>query len=154
MKKLHFSIMINASREKVWKTMLADATYRIWTTAFMPGSYVEGSGVKEGNWKKGGKMKFLAPDKDGKLGGMTSEIAENKPNEFISIHHLGIVADGIEDTTSEEAKQWQGFENYTLNDRGGKTELVIDVDTKDDFVDYMNDSWKKALETLKELAEK
>ncbi|MDQ5893468.1 MAG: hypothetical protein QG640_480, partial [Patescibacteria group bacterium] len=31
MQKIHFSIQINAPKEKVWDTMLGEATYREWT---------------------------------------------------------------------------------------------------------------------------
>ena len=37
MDKLNFSIIINASKEKVWNTMLEDKTYRQWTEAFAAG---------------------------------------------------------------------------------------------------------------------
>ena len=46
---------------------------------------------------------------------MVSEIAENKPNEFISIRHLGYIANGIEDTQSEAIRAWApAYENYTF----------------------------------------
>jgi len=128
--------------------MLDDQTYREWTTVFMPGSYVVG------NWKKNSKMQFLAPDENGKLSGMTSIIAENKPNEYLSIHHLGIVKDGIEDTTSEAVKKWNGFENYTFRGDGDQTELVIDMDVNDEYKEYFDTTWPAALQKLKELAEK
>lgn len=84
MEKLHFSVQIKAPKEKVWDTMLDDETYRKWTTAFSPGSYYEGS------WDEGSKILFLAPDENGKLSGMTSIIAENRPYEFISIKHISV----------------------------------------------------------------
>lgn len=145
--KLHFSITINATPEKVWHTMLDANTYKEWTNVFQPGSYFEG------DWTKGSKILFLGPSEDGKLGGMVSTIAENKPNEYISIKHVGIVADGVEDTTSEEAKKWHGFENYTFKDLGDKTELLIDIDANAEFDEYFKTTWPKALEKLKELAE-
>jgi hypothetical protein len=37
---------------------------------------------------------------------MVAEIAENRRNEFISIRHLGFIANGIVDTTSEVVKAW------------------------------------------------
>ena len=46
MQKLHFSIVINAPKEKVWHTMLDDTTYREWTAAFNPGSHYKGIGIK------------------------------------------------------------------------------------------------------------
>lgn len=107
MKKLHFETIINASPEKLWHVMLDDATYREWASAFMPGSHYVGG------WNKGDKIQFLSSF-EGKLGGMTSEIAESRPYEFVSIHHLGVVQDGKEDTTSEEAKSWMSYENYTF----------------------------------------
>lgn len=55
MPKLHFSILINTPREKVWEVMFDDKTYREWTSVFMPGSHFVGS------WEKGSSIKFLAP---------------------------------------------------------------------------------------------
>ena len=86
--------------------------------------------------------------------GMVSKIEENIPNEFMSIRHLGIVKDGVEDMNSEEVKKWEGaMENYTLRDLDGKAELVVDVDITDDHKDYFQTIWPKALEKLKEMAE-
>lgn len=148
MKTLHFSIQINAPRKKVWDTMLNDNTYREWTAIFMPGSHFVGK------WDKGSKIQFLAPSEDGKIGGMTSMIADNVLHELISIKHLGLVTDGVEDTTSEEAKKWVGYEKYRFIEMDGKTQLKIEVDTINDFVLFMKDTWPKALQILKELAER
>jgi len=153
MKKLHFSIEINAPREKVWDTMLADEMYRQWTTAFNPGPYYKG------DWSKGSKILFLGPDpqnpQSGKEGGMVSRIAENKPYEFISIEHLGIINDGKEDTTSEEAKKWTpAFENYTFKEVNGSTEVLVDMDIAEEMREEFSEMWPKALEKLKALAEK
>jgi uncharacterized protein YndB with AHSA1/START domain len=68
MEKLHFEILINAPRERVWDVMLADETYRDWTSAFHPGSYFKG------DWSEGSKMLFLGPNEDGSEGGMVSTI--------------------------------------------------------------------------------
>lgn len=150
MQKLHYSIKINAPAQKVWDTMLGKGSYSEWTSAFMPGSYFEGS------WDKGSKIRFLAANKDGEMEGMFSEIAENKPNEYISIRHLGIVTNGVEDTTSEEAKKWAGqaYENYALKEKNGITELTVDMDIVDEYKDEIDKAWPGALEKLKELAEK
>src|SRR5688572_26021299 len=110
MEKLRQTIFINAPRERVWDVMLSDETYRQWTSAFNPGSYYKG------DWKEGSKILFLGPNPDGSgEGGMVSRIKENRPHEFISIEHLGIVQNGVEDTESEEAKKWApAYENYTF----------------------------------------
>ena len=145
MEKQKFKIEINAPREKVWKTLWGRDSYPTLTSAFSEGSHVET------DWKKGSKALFL----DGKNEGMVSTIAENKPNEFMSIKHLGMVKDGVEDTTSEKTKEWAGsLENYSLKEVKGKTELTVDMDVTDEYKDYFKETWPKALDKLKELAEK
>src|SRR5688500_20089428 len=127
MEKQKFKIEINAPREKVWNTLWGKTSYPAWTSAFSEGSHVET------DWKKGSKVLFL----DGKGEGMVSTIAENKPNEFMSIKHLGVVKNGVEDMESEEVKQWAGaFENYRLQTVNGKTEVTVDMDITDEFLDY------------------
>lgn len=149
MQKQHFEIEIKAPVEKVWDTMLQDATYRQWTEPFSPGGYFKGS------WEEGEKILFVGADPEtGKEGGMVSRIKENRPHEFLSIEHQGIVKDGIEDTTSDEAKKWApAFENYTFEEKDGSTLLKIDVDTADEFVKDFEGMWPKALQKLKELSE-
>lgn len=148
---IEHKIIIDASREKVWNTLWADASYRKWSAVFMEGSHIESESETESGWKEGSKILFLGPDRSG----MTSVIAAKRPNEFMSFRHLGIVKDGVEDTTSDEAKKWLASENYTLKDTGGKTELTInfDGDIPADFVGYFNEAWPKALDKVKELAE-
>ncbi|MEX0610023.1 MAG: SRPBCC domain-containing protein [Balneolaceae bacterium] len=149
MEKLHFSITINAPKEKVWDTMLGADTYRQWTEVFMPGSdYV-------GDWKEGSKILFTAPGEGDKVGGMVSRIKENRPFEYISIEHLGIIQDGEEDTSSEEVESWAGaLENYTFKEENGATEVLIDMDSNEEHKEMFLDIWPKALQKLKELAEK
>ena len=143
--KLKFNTTIDAPREKVWSVLWNDETYRAWTSAFMEGSYAET------DWKQGSKVLFL----DGKGEGMVSTIADARPNEYMSIKHLGMVKDGVEDTTSEEVKKWAGaMENYTLKGENGRTELLVDMDTTEGSVEYFEKTWPKALEKLRELAEK
>ena len=145
MEKQEFKIAIDAPREKVWNVLWGKNSYPAWTSVFMEGSHVET------DWKKGSKALFL----DGKNQGMVSTIAENKPNEYMSIKHLGIVKDGVEDLDSEKTKEWAGaLENYTLKTVNGKTELIVDMEVTDEFKDYFETTWPKALDKVKELAEK
>ncbi len=149
MQKLNHSIIINAPKDKVWHTMLDNDTYREWTEVFHVGSHYVG------DWSEGSKILFLGPDENDKMSGMVSKIKENRPYEYISIEHIGIVADGKEDTSSKEAKDWAGaLENYTFKEMDGKTEVMVDVDTDDEFVEMFQEMWPKALQKLKELAEK
>ena len=59
MKKLHFTIQIDAPRQLVWDTMLQPETYTLWTAGFCEGSRYEGS------WEKGASILFLGPDGEG-----------------------------------------------------------------------------------------
>jgi hypothetical protein len=149
MKKLYFSILINAPRPKVYETMIGEKTYNLWTEAFAAGSHYKG------DWNKGSKILFLGPNKEGKMEGMVSRIKENRVNEYISIEHLGVVSNGVEDTTSEHVKNWAGsLENYTFKDKDGQTEVLVDMDSAEEYADMFNGMWPNALQKLKELAEK
>ena len=146
MKKLHFSTIINASKEKVWDTMLGKETYNAWTKVFAPGSNYEG------DWSQGSRMVFKDPVENA---GMVSEIAENRPYEYISIKHLGMIKDGVEDMDSEEARKWSpAFENYTFQEVDGRTEVLIDIDTPEEYAEMFEGMWPQALEKLKDLAER
>ncbi len=131
--------------------MLGDSTYREWTRAFSPGG-----GYYRGDWNEGSKILFIGPDLEtGIEGGMVSRIKESRKPEFVSIEHMGIFNNGVEDTTSEEAKKWApAFENYTFTEKDGGTELRIDVDTVDEMKEEFEKMWPKALESLKEIAER
>lgn len=150
MEKLRRTIFINAPRKRVWDVMLSDDTYRQWTSAFSPGSYYKG------DWSKGSKIVFLGPNPDGSgEGGMVSRIRENKPHEFISVEHLGIVHNGVEDTESAEAKRWApAYENYTFAEKNGGTELTIDMDIDEKEKQNFEKMWTDALSRLKKLAER
>ncbi len=144
-----FSIVINAPKEKIWHAMLGLDTYRIWAEPFMPGSFYEG------DWTQGSKMLFLAPDDKGKMSGMVSQIKENRPYEFVSIEPKGVVEDGKE----KEVREWGGsHENYTFKEIDGKTEVTVDLsgpgEIEEEYKQYLLDAWSKALQILKELAEK
>lgn len=144
MKKLKFSQDIDATPEVVWDRMLGDASYRIWTSAFMEGSYYVGS------WNKGDKIRFLSPGGHG----MLSEIAESRPQEYVSIRHIGMIMNGVEDTTSEQVKAWMpAYENYTFVRTASGTRVEVDTDMADDFCSYMEDTWPRALAKLKTICE-
>lgn len=144
MDKQRFSIIIDATAEKIWEVLWNKDTYPIWTKPFSENS------TAVTDWKKGSKILFL----DGNDRGMVSVVAENIPNQFMSIEHLGVYKDGVEDYDSEEVQQWKGaHENYTLKDSGGKTELQIDMDINEQYQAMFEDIWPKALEEVKKLAE-
>lgn len=147
MKKLHFSIIIKAPREKVWNTMLDGDTYRKWAEEFTPGSHFIG------DWSEGSRILFLAPGEQGETG-MVSRININRPFEILSIEHLGIIKNGIEDTSSEEVIAWSGAqEEYRFREVEGGTEVLVDTDTTEEYRKMFQSIWPKALHKLKVLAE-
>lgn len=152
MRRLQYTINILASAAKVYDTMLGisdKSTYEQWTAAFNPTSTYEGS------WEKGSKIRFIGVDEQGEKGGMLSRIEDHVPNRFVSIQHYGILKGNDEITSGPEVDQWaNGYENYTFDGGEGSTTVIVDLDTTEDFVDYMNGQYPKALEKLKEICER
>ena len=142
--KLTFSITINASRERVWHALFDDGPFRKWSSEFAAGSHYVG------DWSEGSEIRFLVDGGDG----MVSMIDENRPHEYMSIRHIGFIVKGVEDRESDAVKSWSpAFENYTLQDAGDGTRLTVVTDTFNDFVEYFNETWPKALEVVKGTAE-
>jgi hypothetical protein len=143
-KRIQFSTIIAAPVARVFESMIEPQIYMQWAAAFMEGSCFEGS------WQQGQRIRFLGPSGDG----MVSEIAENRRNEFISIRHLGLLAKGVEDTTSEAARAWAGaYENYTFATTPEGTNLTVDQEVVSQFETYLAEAWPKALAQLKALCE-
>lgn len=144
MKKIHFSTLISARPEAVWNAMLGPEGYREWTSEFAEGSYYEGS------FDEGETIRFLTPDGQG----VVARIATSRPPAYVSIEHLGVIKDGIEDTTSEAVRAWApAHESYALREVDGATEVSIEMDVTAEFEEYMNKTWPKALARLKDLCE-
>ncbi|HOI33032.1 MAG: SRPBCC domain-containing protein [Bacteroidales bacterium] len=152
MNKLKYSVNINATVNKVYDLMLGisnKSTYEQWTALFNPTSTYEGS------WNKGGKILFLGTGENGEKGGMVSEINDNIPDQFVSIRHYGLFKDNIEITEGPEVEKWaNGFENYSFTENDGITTVTVELDAIEGFLEYMNQTWPKALAKLKEICEK
>lgn len=143
-KRIRFSTTIAAPVSKVFATTLDPQAYRQWTSAFAEGSYYEGT------WEPGQRIRFLSPSGDG----MISEVAEYRPNEFVSVRHLGVIRNGVEDTDSELARSWApAYENYAFRPVPEGTEVVIEQDVTEEFERYLAEAWPKALQRLKDLCE-
>lgn len=144
MKKLNFTIDINANKEKVWETLWNETTYPQWTSAFCEGSYAVS------DWKEGSKVHFLSPGGEG----MYSVIDKSVENEFMSFKHLGVLKDKAEQLLDDATKQWTGsFENYTLKEVDGTTTLSVDLESLDQYVDFFGEKFPLALQNVKELSE-
>lgn len=152
MKKMNFDIAINAPREKVWQTLWNLNTYQQWTAPFNPDPAAQpGSTVETDNWKEGTVVKFLGDENNG----MLSFIEKKVDNEYMSFRHDGQIINGVEDTTSEQAKSFAGaHENYTLKDENGGTHVYIEMDSDGgEFEAMFKEMWPKALQKLKEISE-
>ncbi len=144
-KQLNFSIVINAPVETVWQRMFDDAGYREWTSAFCDGSCYNGS------WQQGEMMRFLSPSGDG----MVATIAENRPLQFMSIKHLGFIVAGTDDFSSDNVTSWApAYENYRFRSVADGTEISVEQDITPEYEQYMQDTWPRALQKLKELCER
>lgn len=151
MEKLRFTISINAPILSVYDSMLGlsdKKSYENWVSIFSPTSTYEGS------WEKGSKIYFTAVDASGKKGGMVSEIAENISPKFISIEHKGFLVDGKEILSGEEIDKWAGcHENYSFTENNGATDVVVEMDSINEYVDYFQKHYPQALQKLKDFCE-
>jgi uncharacterized protein YndB with AHSA1/START domain len=146
--QLHYEITINAQAKKVYDTMIDKEQYSVWTAAFCPGSYFEGS------WAKGSKILFIGTDEKGEKGGMVARVAENISEKFISLEYMGLLKGDEEITTGPEAEDWKGgFENYTLTEKDGSVLLSVDISGTKELQDFFSETWPLALNKLKEISE-
>jgi hypothetical protein len=142
MSTLQFSAWMAAPRALVWDTMLAQASYRDWTSAFAPKSCYEGS------WEQGQAIRFL----DGEGRGMHAVITLNRLHEALEVGHLGGIEGGV-DQPIEAGSSGFGMERYTFLDEAGGTRLVVDTEVPQAYADFMQKAWAQALARLVVLCE-
>lgn len=151
MKRLSFHITINAAASTVYTIMLGlknKKTYEAWTALFSAGATYEGS------WNKGCRIRFVGSDENGRKAGILSEIADHIPSRFVSIRHIGIVDGDQEIMEGPDLGPWVGgVENYHFQEHEGNTTLIVETDTIKEFESFFRQSWPKALEHIKYLAE-
>ncbi|MBD0332687.1 MAG: SRPBCC domain-containing protein [Chitinophagaceae bacterium] len=139
MKKLNFSIAVNAPKEKVWDVLWSEPTYRQWTAVFSEGSHAIS------DWQEGSKIQFM----DGKGNGMFSVIEKKVPGTQMTFKHLGEIKDG-----QQKESEWAGaLESYYLTAADGNTELRVEMDSAESFEPYFKDTFPKALQIVKQLSE-
>lgn len=142
--KLSATITISAPKNRVWRVLLEDETYRKWTAVFCEGSYVEG------DWSEGSMIRFLTPSNEG----MVSKVAVHRPDEILTLQHLGIVKDGQDDFESEVSRTWAGStETYRVSESNGVTTLRIEQEIGRDHLEWFTKTWNEALAKVKALSE-
>ncbi len=144
MQKLVFSIDIKASKEKVWYSLWDDDNYQNWTSAFCEGCYTIS------NWEQGSKILFLMPNGSG----MSSVVNINKPFETMCFKHLREIKEFREMPETEESKLWSGSdERYDISESDGFTTVSVSMDIVDSHAQYFKETFPKAMQKLKEIAE-
>ncbi len=147
MHTLHFSIEIKAPVAKVCQLMLDDAGYRQWTAPFHPTSHFIG------NWQTGSKMWFVA-EEHGRQQGMVSRIVAHIPQQHLYIEHIGILKDGTEILQGADVEPWAGArEDYHFTALPDGCRLDVQMDSQQQWADFFQHTWPKALAALKALAE-
>ncbi len=141
----HFEIQIHAPARKIWDILWSKNTYNQWTKYFNPDSQMKS------DWKIGGKTLFV----DGKGNGMVSTIQSKKEPYEIVFKHLGVIENGVTDTTSDKIKIWAGaLERYHLTEQNGITSLKVMIDVDQEYEKMINDGFTKGLQAVKALSEK
>ena len=143
MKQMQFVVKIQASKERVWDVLWADETFREWAGLIDPGTYMVGE-LKEGNG-----VQYISAENGY---GVTSLVVSVIPNEYLLLKHQ---ADTQDVGAREREAEWTGGEeSYSLTEQDGTTTLTAAFDVPPDLEAYFNDAYPKALERVKELAEK
>lgn len=144
-KTIRKSMAIHAPREKVWNVLQQDYYTRIWFAEFSAGTYAQT------DWQLGSKAIF----KDHSNSGIFGTIVVNRPFEVISIEYEGMIIAGKEDYESDYAKAVKGTrETYRLLEKEGVTQLSVECDMAEEYFDMMSAAWDKAIDKIKELAER
>jgi uncharacterized protein YndB with AHSA1/START domain len=141
MNRLHFSIDIAAPRDKVWRVLWDDASFRDWTSVFAQGSYAVS------DWNEGSTIQFIDPSS---RDGMSAVIEKKRPGEFMSFRHEAEIKNGKVQPPAE----WSGaHENYTLTANDGRTTLTVDLDAPDEYREMFEGKFPEALQRVKQLSE-
>ena len=139
MEKIQLDIQINAPAKTVWDALWKDKNFRKWTSAFCAGSYAKS------DWEEGSPIQFLDPKGDG----MYSIIETKIPYQQMTFKHLGEMKQ-----YEEKPKDWAGLkEAYFLTGDDTTTNLHVEMDATPELKKYMEETFPKALQLVKEISE-
>lgn len=142
-----YSIEIDAPREVIWKLLVGRDSFGKWCEPFSPRPL-----FYEGEWALGQEIKYLTTTKEGLRVGTIGTIDEYVPNSHSRCTFSGVVENGQE--TRGGDSEWIGTrEQYDLTGDSAPYTLTVVGDFTDDMVDFFDDTWPKALQALKALAE-
>lgn len=140
---MKFTIRINAPKEIVWSVLWQDDTFREWAGLIDPGTYMKGE------LKEGAEVEFISTENGY---GVTSLVKELIPNEYLLLQHA---ADTQDAGARDRANEWTGGkEMYRLVESNNITVLTAEFDVPKEMEEYFATNYPKALNRVKELAEK
>lgn len=144
MKRIQLERTFNTTPERLWELIVDPDHYRFWTSVFSEGSDFRG------DWSEGSQMRFTTDNPSGVEDGMLSEIVENRWPEFLSIHHIGLVIDGIEDYDSPMSKEWTpAYENYRFIKKSeNQCTFILEQDIPIPHVEIFTANWQKAFDAM------
>lgn len=145
METLKFKIDIHAPKEKIWKILWDEESYRQWTSAFCEGTYAIS------DWNEGSKIHFLSPNGEG----MNSIIESKIDNEYMAFKHISELKNFKEMPIDAATQEWSGaLETYRLIPNSAGSILEVSMDCIEKYADYFQKTFPKSLELIKELSEK
>lgn len=144
MAKIHLERAFDVGPELLWELVVDPDHYRFWTETFSEGSDFDGE------WTKGAHIRFVAEDENGAESGMLSEIVESQWPEFISIKHVGLVINGVDDFDSPLAREWTGaFENYRfIPKEDGTSIFAVEQDLPEEQTEEFKENWEKSFDRM------
>lgn len=141
MQKMRFQVKISASRDRVWKTMWCDDTFRQWAGIIDPGTHMVGELVE------GDQVQFIS----GNGYGVTSLVEKLVPEEFLLLRHS---VDTADNGLRVRGNEWSGGEeSYRLTQTDGSTTLAAVFDVPLQQQEYFAVNYPKAFDRIKYLAE-
>jgi hypothetical protein len=104
----------------------------------------------QSDWKIGGETLF----QDASGNGMVATIVELEQFKKVVFKHLGVLKNGVLDSTSADVQSWSGsLEKYFLNEQGATTTLSAEIETSEEYKDMMDRAFQQGFAIVKSLAE-
>lgn len=145
MQTLTFKLQLQATPEKIWHCLWEQENYKQWTNVFCKGSYYKTDSFTQGN-----TIHLLTPNGDG----MFSIIDQLIPNHLLVFKHLGELKNFEEQPLDENTQNWtNALESYKLIPNQNGVELIVKVQTLEEYVPWMNKSFPLALQALQQLTQ-
>ena len=151
MNRIHWSLDRHGARprEKVWEALSLGLDLQGFGRRPSGPALIMSAIMNEGS-----KILFLGPGEKGVMGMIRLRSPKTGGPERVSIEHLGVVHDGKEDAWPEAVKGLAGArQQYSFKEKDGATELLVDTDTTEEYRSMFEETWPRALKTLKELAQ-